>query len=297
MIPDDIIEDIYPASYLQVGMLLEANLDTNGAYHDVFSYLIERKLDIKKLLAIWKQLVNKHELLRASFVLNDDNGWNVVIYKNTQIEYQIYIRRDTQELITEERLKDFDHSKPGLFRLLINDLDESFRMIFSFHHVIADGWSVANLIREFIQSYINDKPIIQNIGLRYGEFIRNELHALKNQVNITFWKEYLTGLDITRASWKFDTAKAQDSLYTSSFTLSIAEARSIHKVAKGLKISVDTIFLLSYLKLLSYFINSSDITIGLVVNNRLEKEGGDQLFGLFLNTIPFRFQFKVKEFL
>ncbi|NDA91508.1 MAG: hypothetical protein EBY20_11570, partial [Alphaproteobacteria bacterium] len=177
----NLVEDIYPASYLQMGMLLESTLNNQGTYHDVFSYYIKSNFDKNKFLSIWKNLTNRHELLRACFVLNNDNGWNVVIYKEIEIAYEIFINQTTEELIISERLNNFDYSIPGLFKLIINDLGSSFDLIFSFHHAITDGWSVASLINEFVQCYINDQPIEPKLSIRYGEFVKNELAAIRNQ--------------------------------------------------------------------------------------------------------------------
>ena len=148
----NLVEDIYPASYLQMGMLLESSLDNEGTYHDVFSYSINSRFNKSKFLSIWKSLVNKHELLRASFILSADNGWNVIIYKNIEIPFQIHTNQNTEELINNERLNNFDYSRPGLFRLIINDLGSSFDFVLSFHHAVEDGWSMAFLTNEFIQS-------------------------------------------------------------------------------------------------------------------------------------------------
>ncbi|NDE19034.1 MAG: hypothetical protein EB000_01115, partial [Alphaproteobacteria bacterium] len=291
----NLVEDIYPASYLQMGMLLESTLNNQGTYHDVFSYYIKSNFDKNKFLSIWKNLTNRHELLRACFVLNNDNGWNVVIYKEIEIAYEIFINQTTEELIISERLNNFDYSIPGLFKLIINDLGSSFDLIFSFHHAITDGWSVASLINEFVQCYINDQPIEPKLSIRYGEFVKNELAAIRNQTNIDFWKGYLNDLNITKVHWKFDTEISKNSLYSSSFSLSNEEVSLVHKIAKELRVSVDSIFLLAYLKTLSYFTDNSDITVGVVVNNRLEKEEGDKIFGLFLNTIPFRLKLNKKK--
>ena len=41
----NLVEDIYPASYLQMGMLLESSLNNKGTYHDVFSYSINSRFN------------------------------------------------------------------------------------------------------------------------------------------------------------------------------------------------------------------------------------------------------------
>lgn len=286
----DLVEDIYPTTYLQNGMLVEASLDHNGTYHDVFVYSIDAKYDGEKFLSIWKQLVEKNELLRASFFLSAE-GFCVAIYKEAEIDLRIYEDLDTKKLIADERLNKFDYNKPALFRLLINNYKDHFELLFSFHHSIADGWSVASLIQEFIQAYTNEKTILQNVPLRYGEFVQDELIALKDERAIFFWEEYLHDANIAKAQWKKNIVKSEDSLYCLSFDLDEAQVNLIHQIVKTLRVSADTLFLLIYLKTLSHYLSNKDITIGLVVNNRLEKTGGDQIFGLFLNTIPIRFNF------
>ncbi|NDA90313.1 MAG: amino acid adenylation domain-containing protein, partial [Alphaproteobacteria bacterium] len=235
----NLVEDIYPASYLQMGMLLESTLNNQGTYNNVSAYSIRARYNENKFLSIWKSLVNKHELLRASFILNNDNGWNVVIYKNIEIIYQIHTNQNTEELISTERLNNFDYSIPGLFKLIINDLGSSFDFVLSFHHAVEDGWSMAFLTNEFIQSYINDQPIEPKLSIRYGEFVKNELAAIRNQTNIDFWKGYLNDLNITKVHWKFDTEISKNSLYSSSFSLSNEEVSLVHKIAKELRVSVD----------------------------------------------------------
>ena len=272
-----------------MGMLLESSLDNNSTYHDIFGYNIKAKYDNSKFLSVWKHLTQKHELLRAAFISHDINGWNIIIYKNTEINYQIYKNQKSIELIATEKLNNFDYTKPGLFKLIVNDLDSSFDIVFSFHHAIEDGWSIASLVNEFVQAYINDKLDIHKPELCYGEFVKDELFAIKNQNNLVFWKEYLDGLNVVQSHWKFDIKKSSNSLYNISFDLSMEQVKVAHEIAREAKISIDSIFLLAYLETLAFFTNNSDITVGFVVNNRLEKDGGDRLFGPFLNTIPFRF--------
>lgn len=122
--------------------------------------------------------------------------------------------------------------------------------------------------------------------------MRDELTAMRSQENISFWKGYLKGLIATKVNETFDRDKIEGKVFNSFFKLSSEQSESVHRISRALKISVDSIFLYTYLKTLSYFCKRSDVVIGWVVNNRLEKEGGDKMFGLFLNTIPFRLNFE-----
>jgi len=279
----NLIEDIFPASLLQVGMLLESSLNSKGTYHDVFRYQINAPFNLAKLNQVWDQLIHKNPLLRAAFITNNDNGWSLVIYKSINLNYAYCVDQDVTQLIQQEKSDSFDFAKPGLFKVIINDLGNRFDFIFSFHHAITDGWSVASLMNEFVQAYLNNQ-----FQLSYAEFIRNELKAIKDETIINFWREYLHDFVSMQNNWKFDAAKSESSLYTANFSVFEDQSKTLQAMARNLNISVDSIFLFAYFQTLAFFTGNRDLTIGLVVNNRLEKMGGDQLFGLFLNTVPFR---------
>ena len=66
------------------------------------------------------------------------------------------------------------------------------------------------------------------------------------------------------------------------------ETSAILDFSKQIGLSVDVIFLSSYLYALKCVFNCDDIIVGLVVNNRIEKVNSDKKLGLFLNTIPLR---------
>jgi len=284
----NLLTDIFPASYLQMGMILESSLSTNRTYHHIIGYSVKARYNKSKFLSIWKYLIRKHELLRASFILDEDGEWNVAIHKRCVLDYKVFSKNCTVQLINNEKSNGFDYSNPGIFRIIVNDVDENFDLIFSFHHAIADGWSIASLMNEFTQLYVKNRFSTKSIGLSYGEFVKNEINAIKDHSIAEFWKSYLYDLNHIRIKWKFNSDRSINSVYTSSCKLELDDVYPVHEMAKNLKISVDCIFLLAYFKTIEFFTRSSNITIGLTVNNRLEKEGGDELFGLFLNTLPFR---------
>lgn len=288
---NSLIEDTYPASHLQLGMLFESSLSNDGIYHDVFYYQINVPFYKAKFLKVWNNLIIKHQLLRAKFLFDDAAGWKVVISKSLKAKCKVYVNDSLKDIIEKEKLNKFDFEKTGLFRLIVNKHIDTFDLIFSFHHAIADGWSIASLINEFIQAYVWNNPINNNCNnLSYGEFVYNEQIALKNKKSIAFWDKYLCNVELVHVKWKFDYKEMQPkNMLVSSFNLTITEVQILEAIANKNSVSIDTIFLYAYLKVLSFFYNNEKVLIGLVTNNRLEKDNGTELFGLFLNTIPFKF--------
>lgn len=287
----DQFEDIFPASYLQLGMLFESMNSQYSTYHVVISQKYATSFDQVKFQRIWESLIQKHALLRARFILSE-NSYDCLIYKNIQFNHAIYCDYSLNELIKTENQLDFDYSKAGLFRVLVNSYTakDEFDMIISFHHAITDGWSMSRLINEFSAAYLFAKPVeVKQMQLSYGAFIWQEQQHVKDAKMITFWQEYLAEVVVPTINWSDDKSESTGGLNQSRFTLDEIISQKIQAYAHKLNVTSDCIFLFIYISVLSRFLNQKDLNIGLVVNNRLEIAGGDDLFGLFLNTIPYRY--------
>jgi len=287
----DRLEDIYPVSCLQAGMLFEEGLSgCQGTYHSIFIYKLNKQLDIKTVKLIWDQLIKKHSLLRTGFLLHPQYGYCGLQYKNiSSKEMVLHVPlSEISEIFEKEKKISYNVSNPGLFKLFLADnMDESFLFMFSAHHAIEDGWSVASLLAEFVNAYAYKTPIKTEVLPNYGEFVSCEMEAISNSKHENFWINYLYGIKpYERVSSLSDLKKPQIEI---SVTLSKVFSKSLSSLAKLYSVSEDVLFIAAYALSLTSLFASKEVMLGLVVNNRLEKDGGDRLFGLFLNTIPFRF--------
>lgn len=282
-----LIEDIYPASHVQMGMIFESKLSKYKNYHVIVSTKVKAKFEEEKFLKIWNKLVDKHCLLRAK-LLDSINTYDILIYKQIKIDYLVYFDSSVKELILKERQINFDFKKPGLFRLIINSNSIDFDLIFSFHHSIADGYSVDSLLNEFTKAYVLDIKLQPKVRLNYADFIKKEKSYISNKEQLKFWGNYLIDSNLPKINWKGENIETHDGLNYSRTKLDQNIIKNITKLSNELNVSIDSVFIYTYMVTISQFLNSKDITIGLVVNNRLEDDEGDRLFGLFINTIPFR---------
>jgi len=295
---EEYIEDIYPASYLQTGMLIESILDSKGTYHDVFSYNINKFFNKETFVDVWSDLIGKHPLLRTSFI-EQDTGYFNIVNKEIDIDQKIIVNNSKQsikEIVLAEKENNLPLDEPGLYRFIIAPREDSFVLIYSFHHAITDGWSVASLISEFVRLYFNKEEFKHENMPSYGKFVRNELITLDSNDYSDFWGNYLADYEYEKISFIFDkTAISKDTQVEISKGLDTVLSAKLIKLSKELSVSVDTVLLSAYQILLSKLLNKEDIVLGLVVNNRLQEDGGDKVFGLHLNTIAFRNDFKPNQ--
>ncbi|WP_116964848.1 non-ribosomal peptide synthetase, partial [Fastidiosibacter lacustris] len=288
------IEDIYPVSYLQKGMFFEQERSNNdGTYHDVFSYQINDNLDCVKIINVFEDLIRKHSLLRTSFVKDKTYGYVAIQHKHgakVKDKVNIYLHDAFDKYFVEERYNAFKINEVGLFRVIITSiLPNSFKLIFSFHHAISDGWSITSLISEFTTAYIDNKKIELDELPYYGEFVSNEQNAITDKSNVKFWQKYFDDSQFLTVNLKLNNSLMfTNNLNTQFFKLNDTQNKIIFNIAQKFNIPINLVFLALYQILVSTFTANQEVIVGLVVNNRLEKTGGDKLFGLHLNTIPIK---------
>lgn len=285
------LQDAYPATQLQTGMLIESSRDL-GVYHDVFHYPIHQALDRQRIINLIQQLSQRHEVLRTGFYEDAQDGYIAFVVPEIDISVEIIDKESSCDAITRsEHSRPFRFSSPGLFRFLISEVKAScFRLTFSFHHAILDGWSVASLIKELMDAYTQRRDSLNNISRlpSYAEYSAKETAARLNPEYKQFWRDYLSGYEGPAIPLIENNQSQDKSQLELDVQLSLQQSGQLINVASQMNLSADNLFLSLYYDVLCLFQNTDDLTIGLVVNNRLEKQGGDQLLGLFLNTIPFR---------
>ena len=287
------INDIYPISFLQKGMLIES-LKDNQTYHDVFSYCIKHKFELNKFFNVWDFLVKKHSILRTSFIEDKDYIYLALEHQNIPLDSKIIIQNNhtnIAELIAAESHIPFIFSNPGLFRLIVANKDQdSFDLIISFHHCLLDGWSLASLVKEFANLYIYGKQEpLGSLLPAYAEFVKEEIKNSKTEFYINAWKAILNNFENKSYISKFTDDMTLTIPYSLSFNFQDVQSLGIIKHAEKKGIPIDTIFLSAFVYALSRVGNYNDILLGLIVNNRPEKLNSEKHLGLYLNTIPFRY--------
>ncbi|NTS77174.1 amino acid adenylation domain-containing protein [Catenovulum sp. SM1970] len=290
---DRTLVDAYPASLMQTAMLLES-VRQSGTYHDVFNYYINAHFDLAKLEAVIAELTEQHEVFRTAFFDNEEYGFMAAVYDSVDTTIDVLTQDiSVDELIAHEHGRFFEFSTPGLFRFIVSKVgDSGFRLTFSFHHALMDGWSVANMMKQLTDLYQSVEPIEKGVQLHYGQYIQNELAAINNESLTQFWQSYLAGYQLPEYGLSSRTS-GQALAY--QYSLSESESAGILALSAQLGVSVDTVFLTLFHSTMCLMYGCDDLAIALVVNNRLEQDGGDSQLGLFLNTVPLRATFDKTE--
>ncbi|MEG0969146.1 MAG: condensation domain-containing protein, partial [Pseudomonas sp.] len=156
------IEDIVPLSPMQQGMLFHS-LDSPDS--DLYVNQLEvgiDGLDAPRFIAAWEEVSARHDSLRGSFVWQGFSDAMQVIHHQatlpvTQLDWRDRTpsAEDFQQLAHAQRLQPFDLGQAPLQRLMLVRLDtRRYRLVWTYHHLLLDGWSLSLLIGQVLRRYL-----------------------------------------------------------------------------------------------------------------------------------------------
>lgn len=305
LINKDIIEDAYPLSYLQQGMIFhDIDCNKDNIYHTVASYRIESAFNEQVMKATLDELSQQHEMFRTGIELYKFSVPLQLVYKECEIpliiEYQTISEIEKQEnyfknWLCKELKNNFNWSEAPLIRVFVHIYQaQTFRISWSMHHCIEDGWSESILFTEFVRRYrarLNGSAIkvIQH-KTKYRDFVEAELNAINNPKQKQFWIKNLAGLERTQLVNEVVPFQINGQLNHSFFYLDIDHFQKLELISNITGVSLKSIFLSAHLKVLEILTGKHDVVTGMVVHGRPDKEDSNKVFGCFLNTLIFRFQ-------
>src|SRR5215204_899529 len=206
----DSIEGLYQLTGLQQGMLFHGLYDSRaGAYIEQLGCDLKNP-NLKAFGKSWEHLLKRHTILRSAFHHDAFNVPVQCVYKEVELPLQILDFRgvsEEEQLIAVQKYEDsditvgFDFSSVPLMRLaLIRLSEERYRMLWTSHHILFDGWSMPVLMEEFLQTYellVAGKDIPSAEEDKYEDYIRYIERQDKEQEEI-FWRNYLK--DVTQST-------------------------------------------------------------------------------------------------
>ncbi|MEU5902707.1 amino acid adenylation domain-containing protein, partial [Streptomyces venezuelae] len=299
--PRSLVEDVWPLSPLQEGMLFHASYDDQGPdVYTVQSTLdVEGPLDTARLRTSWEALLARHAALRACFrpvtgarmvqVIPREVTlpWNEADV-STLVEPEALAEID--RLAARERAQRFDLAVPPLLRLLLVRLGERrHRLVVTFHHILMDGWSMPVLLNELSQVYAagGDASVLGRVT-PYGEYVawlgRQDKDAARDA-----WRAELADADGSTLVAPKDPGHAPvlpDQTHTS---LSAELTTAVTELARANGLTVNTVVQGAWALVLARLAARTDVVFGATVAGRpAELPGVESMIGLFINTLPVR---------
>lgn len=176
----DTIEDIYPCTPLQEG-LMELATQHESAYTAQRVFRIQEDTDIQRFKDAWAQLVTLHPILRTRIILPKASGAMQVVLKES-VSWQR--EAPLSEYLASDKLVSIKYGSP-LARYALDSENNYF--IWTVHHALYDGHS-ANLLMEQLEALYNGSQV--GVAPGYNQFIKL-LKEIDAEECKAFWAKQL----------------------------------------------------------------------------------------------------------
>ncbi len=302
------IEAIYPLSPMQQGMLFHSvYAPESGVYHEQLTCTLEGDLNVAAFEHAWQQIVERHSVLRTSFVYKRLDKTLQVVHRQVDLPFEQHDWRDLspsdqalhlEEFLNENQQRHFDLNKAPLLRLAVIRLAEnSYQFVWNHHHLLLDGWSMPIVIQEVFACYEalrQGQPIQLPPARPYRDYI-NWLQKQDIAAAEKFWRNELKGFTaptpLISESPDFFQPSPEKTYADRKFYLPESTTAKLEALARKYQLTLNTLVQGAWAILLSRYNHETDILFGATVSGRpAELDGVERMVGLFINTLPVRVQ-------
>ncbi len=297
------IEDVYPLSPMQNGMLFHSLLEPDDElYIEQVDASLTGPLDQTAFERAWQQVIDRHPVLRTAILSENIKEPVQVVHHQVALPMRCldWVQSDReqqehqiQQLLCDERRRGFKLNEPPLMRLaLVRQSDTETRFILTYHHLLMDGWSMPLLFSELFAAYeakCQGFPLEPPSARPYRDYIV----WLKNQdlaAAEAFWRRTLeTAGEPAPLQIGFpdlDEAATRPYGYQSSH-LTAATTAALQTLARSQHVTLNAVVQAAWALLLSHYTRQEDVLFGMTVSGRpADLPGSESMLGLFINTLP-----------
>ena len=300
------VKSIYPLSPMQKGMLFHTiyNQESEEYFEQLIASLIG-KINEAAFKKAWQAVVDNNDILRTSFVYKKVSKMLQVVNDKVEVPIDIYDWAEFTEKEIEERFNNlvqkdkkigFNLSKAPLLRVKLIKISESeYKLLWSHHHILMDGWSLPILLKEvftYYEVFSKNKEIKLPYKRPYKDFIQYLKSRNRNKAE-NFWKNYLAGfssptpLNIKSIIPLLE--NKENSYLKEKRVLDTDLSYKIIEYAKRNKITINSFLQAVWAILLAKYSGEDDVVFGATFSGRpTDLTGSETMLGLFINTLPIR---------
>ncbi|CZF84613.1 non-ribosomal peptide synthetase [Grimontia marina] len=298
---EDAIDNVYLATGVQREILYFNRVDPDFQIDQIITK-ISGEIDISTYLQSWQVCVDKYDVLRAGFTDRDMPGeLNQVVFAKVDLPVTVDDWREKRlntsdlqatllNIVLKDRTTPFSESKPPMFRLrLIQTEENSWYQVFTFNHVLFDGWSLNILLGDVVETYFTlikgcaPSPVKSS----FEPFTCYLQRTFDKSSSSEFWSSYLKGAPMNQRLAKEevpDISLQKETRMQGVYDLfTREETTQIRRFTETQKFTVNQLMQLAWITTLAEKMGVDDAVIGTTMTDRPgEIENVESLFGLFV---------------
>jgi amino acid adenylation domain-containing protein len=295
---------VYPLSFAQQRMWVLMQLGSTAAYHLASALRMTGPLDAWALERALDEIVRRHETLRTRIQVQDGEPVQVVQPpRPSRLRAEDVRPADGESMddalrrmAEEEAARPFPAEGPFLRVRLLRAGDDDHVLLWTLHHLVADGWSMGIFRNELLALYQAfateaDSPLVP-LPLQYGDHALSQRRALSGDALdrlVGWWTERLSGAPALLELPTDRPRPAEPSGAGASFWFDFpaGTAERVSVVARAGGATPFMVLLAAFQALLARWSGQDDVVVGTPIANRTRPEL-EPLIGFFANTLALR---------
>ena len=293
----------YALSPTQHGMLLDSLLAPQAGVHiEQIVMTLPEELDAVAYAEAWRWIVRRHAVLRTAFRWEGLREPLQEVADEVELPFELLDWRGLSadergerrgRWLEADRRRGFTLETPPLLRVMLcRESEANWWSVWTFHHALLDGRAFSMVIREVFACYdairrgeqvcwLEPRPFSSYIGwLKERDFPTAD----------AFWRQMLKGfaaptpLVVDRAAPGSGGGNREQRVRLSEET-----TRALHRLAETQGVGFSTLVQAAWALLLSRYSGEEDVVFGVTRScRRGSVEGGEEMVGLLINTLPVR---------
>ncbi len=297
------VTDIYPLSPVQNGMLFHTlTAPDSGVYVEQYCFTVLGALDVDIFKAAWGEVINRHPVFRTAFIWEGLDEPLQVVRTHVSLPWADFDWRSLDSADVDARIRDFlreDRSRgfileqAPLSRIALMRIDDQkHQVVWSVHHLLTDGWSIALVKNELFDIYailLRGEIFHANTPPPYRDYIA-WLQKQDFDLAEPFWREELRSFSVPTSLRIGDAGPDLAGKYDDQeLALSTSTTNSLRTLARHNRLTLNTLVHGAWSILLSRYSGEHDVVYGTTVSGRpAALPRVEEIIGPFINTIPVR---------
>jgi fengycin family lipopeptide synthetase D len=284
--------EYYLLSSAQKRMYILQQLDRKATIYNMpAAFELTGSLDVRRLQETFLRLIERHESLRTSFIMLENES-EPVQRVHPIIDFEVkYLPVQAGSPSNNNLVRPFDLSRIPLLRVgLIKKNEKNLIMVIDMHHILSDGVSMEILVREFMILFAREElPLLRlqykDFSMWQNKFFQSDEMKKKEKFWLDKFKGDIPSLDMPTSYPRPPARDFRGDLLTAVADKTLTE--QLNDLAKKSDTTLFMVLLAAFNVLLFQYTGKSDIVVGSPLAGRVHPDL-DNVMGMFVNTLALR---------